>query len=198
MSKIGALMTDEERRDDDERNDDTPINATLEVHDKCTRMTLVPKDEDSLARSTTCVASRRAVADRRRIIPTRTETDRLTTFLADLRSSVSTERSALEDPIEIRNVPVSVRNDANDLHVSIDPYQMILKHFQIVETSSSTVINDTTLMNFFKSFLNTYGCNVTKGSLKDTVRMRGRLKTDYPHIYDKDRNIVYHVLFVPR
>lgn len=173
-----------------------------------TRLTLLPRRDnecddneddrdDGGMVATTMSVSEETLRSSERPRPSNRDNE-VETFVSEIRSAFEATRTNLEDPVTIANVPTSVRDDAADLHVSIDPYEMMLKHFRVVETSISTAMSEMTLANFFKSFLGTYGCNVTKGALKDTVnRMRSRLKTDYPHIFDKNENS-YHVLFVPR
>lgn len=201
-TKITSLVrkrtNDGESVEFDESNDDwddSTIHGGLRS-DELTRTTMLDPNEEFDA------SYDRSETQHETVIATSSTVnsvdEEIVNFVTNVRDSFNSSRTNLEDPIVIANIPTSVREDAMDLHVSIDPYQMMLKHFKVIETSNSTSMNEITLTNFFKSFLNTYGCDVTKGTLKDTVgRMRNRLKTDFPHVFDKSKNL-YHVLFVPK
>lgn len=100
----------------------------------------------------------------------------------------------LFNPIEINKLPDAFVRDAYNLHTLIDPYQLLLRTYDI-ERDVSVNLTDIAMANFLRNFLDESGSNVTRSNIRDLVnKMKERIRMDYPFEFRADNN-VFNLIF---
>ncbi|EFN80212.1 hypothetical protein EAI_11607 [Harpegnathos saltator] len=87
--------------------------------------------------------------------------------------------------------------DARNLHVMIDPFELLLQRYCIREDSTVTM-RDTDLYRFLREFVEETGYLVSRVNCREIViKLKERIKTDYPNAFD-DKRRVFHLSFAQR
>ncbi|XP_032676443.1 uncharacterized protein LOC116846569 [Odontomachus brunneus] len=79
-------------------------------------------------------------------------------------SFLAHQAEQLQNPIKIRKLSEAIRRDAQDLHILIDPYQLLLRMYDI-QCDVSINMTDMALANFLRNFLDESDCNKRPSSL---------------------------------
>lgn len=96
-----------------------------------------------------------------------------------------------DEPVKIK-IPSSIRENAENLHFTIDSYTILFKTYDILENRSQPM-SESAVLNFIKSFLESHCLDIAyRGNLNQSaMRLKERLKINYHHLYDKKKRIFF-------
>lgn len=95
-------------------------------------------------------------------------------------------QSTLKPPVVIEHTPPVMENDARELHMSIDPYELLRNKYEI-HGRTSTLTTECEMMAFLRCFLDE--SNFSRNILDLTLKLKERLKYEYPRFYVNDRKV---------
>lgn len=96
--------------------------------------------------------------------------------------------STLKPPIVINKIPLIMENDARELHMSIDPYELLRNKYEI-HGRTATLKTECEMMAFLRNFLHENNFRNSRHVLDLTLKLKERLKYEYPRFYNNERKI---------